>query len=286
LTRPAATRRTVYLYGGHTEHSLAPTLWNFTFGRLGMAAEYVPMNVAAGDLADEVKRLQQDDVIGANVTIPLKETAAGLATRPDHDVLATGATNWLSSDAGVLHAANTDAVAARELTAGTWQQALLLGAGGGAAAVAAGLRGHTSRIVVADVDAARARRLRDRIRSWGVAAEAVDWEDRRRPVGSSDVLVNATPLGMAGELADDSPVEASWLSEQRVYDLVYAPTETPLARIVRERGLPMIDGLAHLYTQAVALLPYMGIDGSAADILAEGISEAFNGRSFVHWPAS
>ena len=277
--------RHVYLFGGHTQHSFAPTLWNYTFERLGVDADYIAENVEDADLPDAVTRILDPDVMGANVTIPLKEAAAGLAHRTDPDVAATGATNWLYAKGTVLHAANTDVVAARQLTEGSWRQAIILGAGGGGAAVAAGLSAYTNRILVADIDGARALALRDRIRSWGTLADAVDWDGRRESVASSDVLVNATPLGMAGALSEATPVEVAWLSDSiRVYDLVYAPHETPLARAARMLGLPLIDGLAHLYEQAVALLPLMGVnDPKGAVVLAEGVNEAFAGRTGTDW---
>lgn len=280
-------KKHVYLFGGHTQYSSAPGLWNYTFARLGIDADYIAANVDAADLAHAVTRLHDADVIGANVTIPLKEAGARLA-RPDADVLATGATNWLFSEAGALKAANTDVIAARRLTKGSWKQVLILGAGGGGAAVAAGISDYAGRILVADVEGKRARALRDRIRSWGTSAETVDWGTRRQFVASSDVLVNATPLGMAGELANASPIDPSWLFEStHIYDLVYAPTNTPLARTARELGLPLIDGLAHLYEQAVALLPLMRItDRAASRVLAEGIALAFEGRTHMDWSIS
>lgn len=275
----------VYLFGGHTQHSLAPSLWNYSFAHLGINADYIPANVEKTDIAQAVTRLHDADVIGANITIPLKEVGARLARRPDADVVATGATNWLYSEAGVLNAANTDAIAAKRLTKGSWTQVMILGAGGGGAAVAAGVSDYASRILVTDVDGERALALRDRIRSWGTSTEAVDWGDRRQFIALSDVLVNATPLGMAGALAELSPVDPAWLSEQtHVYDLVYAPTDTPLAQTAKDLGLPLIDGLAHLYEQAVGLLPLMGVtNDTASRVLGEGIARAFAGRTPTDW---
>ena len=67
--------------------------------------------------------------------------------------------------------------------------------------------------------------------------------------GECDLLVNATPLGMTGkeEFADFRFLEGchGW-----VYDLVYQPRETALLAAARERGLPVIGGLALLHAQA------------------------------------
>lgn len=277
----------VYLFGGHTEHSLAPALWNYVFGKLRQNCAYVPVSTEAEALADEVLRLRHPSTIGANVTIPLKEAAASIADVTDEDVRLTGATNWLSWRRGSLCAANTDVTAARKLTIEASGQVLLLGAGGGAAAVAAGMRTNVENIVVADVDGRRAQNLRDRIASWGTECTVVKWSERRFALPSSDVVVNATPLGMSGPLADASPIEPTWLSGPiRVYDLVYAPSRTPLQHHASALGLPLVDGLAHLYEQAVDLLPHMNLTPEAVILLEEGISAAFPGRRRTDWSSA
>lgn len=78
---------------------------------------------------------------------------------------------------------------------------------------------------------------------------ACSWELLPSAAAQCRLLVNATPLGMAGRepFADFRFLERcrGW-----VYDLVYEPRETALLAEARARGLPVIGGLALLYAQA------------------------------------
>jgi shikimate dehydrogenase len=156
----------------------------------------------------------------------------------------------------VLHGDNTDALgfvgsldqAAGEAWAGTTRAALVLGAGGAARAVAAGLldRG-VPRLLVTNRTAQRAREVAaldpDRI-------AVVPWDEREAALAGVDLLVNATSLGMAGQapLAIDL---AALPPGAIVADIVYAPLETPLLAAARARGLRAVDGLGMLLHQAV-----------------------------------
>jgi shikimate dehydrogenase len=70
------------------------------------------------------------------------------------------------------------------------------------------------------------------------------------PIPAVDLLVNASAIGGA---AADFDFDLRWLpSTAIVYDIVYAPLETPLLAAARKRGLRTIDGLAMLIGQAAA----------------------------------
>ena len=68
-----------------------------------------------------------------------------------------------------------------------------------------------------------------------------------------DVIINATPVGMAGvgkhasggsaKSAPASPLEANEINARYVFDLVYNPIETPLLRLARQKGIPVITGV-------------------------------------------
>jgi 3-dehydroquinate dehydratase/shikimate dehydrogenase len=64
-----------------------------------------------------------------------------------------------------------------------------------------------------------------------------------------DVIINATPVGMAGivkagaKSVPVSPLEAGEINARYVFDLVYNPIETPLLRMARQKGIPVITGV-------------------------------------------
>ena len=81
--------------------------------------------------------------------------------------------------------------------------------------------------------------------------------DARLPEAA--LLVNASPLGMKGQeplMLDLAPLPGDAL----VYDLVYAPIETPLLKAARMRELETVDGLEMLVGQAaIAFELFFGV---------------------------
>jgi 3-dehydroquinate dehydratase/shikimate dehydrogenase len=59
---------------------------------------------------------------------------------------------------------------------------------------------------------------------------------------SFDVLINATPCGMAGN-KQSLPIEANELNASLVFDMVYNPMDTPLLKLAKHRGIPTVSGV-------------------------------------------
>ncbi len=134
-----------------------------------------------------------------------------------------------------------------------------------ARAIVAALADEGFTLVLAARDPAKARALLDELAPKG-EHHAVDlahfapetdfaFDDRQ---GLLDLIVNASPLGMAGQppLAFDfshAPPGSV------IYDIVTHPLDTPLLAEARERGFPTVDGLAMLIGQAaVAFEKFFG----------------------------
>jgi len=56
------------------------------------------------------------------------------------------------------------------------------------------------------------------------------------------VLINSTPCGMAGN-KQALPIKENELNAGLVFDMVYNPLETPLLKLARQRGIPVVTGL-------------------------------------------
>jgi shikimate dehydrogenase len=125
---------------------------------------------------------------------------------------------------------------------------LVLGAGGAARAVIAGLLGEgVSHIAIANRTEARGRSLAEH---FGEKVSSYPWAAIPRHLPACDLVVNTTLLGMAGQPPleidlDGLPPGAA------VADIVYVPLETDLLRQARARGHPVVDGLGMLLHQAV-----------------------------------
>jgi shikimate dehydrogenase len=133
---------------------------------------------------------------------------------------------------------------------------LLVGAGGAGRAIglACGEAGAAA-ITVADLDAGRSDWLVERIRAHYPACEV-----RSGPavVGDHDVLINATPVGMAE--GDGLPADIGALSSaMTVIDIVPYPENTPLLAAARAAGAKAIPGAAMTNGQARAILEFFGL---------------------------
>jgi shikimate dehydrogenase len=98
----------------------------------------------------------------------------------------------------------------------------------------------------------------------GVAAEA----------GEADLVVNATPLGMAGSGLDQRlPVDPADLGPgQLVVDLVPNPAITPLIEAARQRGAVATNGLGMVVHQAaIAFRMWTGEDPPLAVMSAAAV---------------
>jgi shikimate dehydrogenase len=240
--------------GWPVAHSRSPLIHNHWIGELGLNAAYRREAVPPERFADFVQRLSEHGYVGANVTLPHKETALRLS-EADSRAQAVGAANTLWLDNGLLRATNTDVegfVANLDATAPGWDRgldtALVLGAGGAARAVVFALieRG-IARICVLNRNFERAEALR---RQFGDRADPHRFEQASALLGDAGLLVNTTTLGMTGQpplelLLDRLPDAAV------VADIVYSPLETELLKAARSRGLRAVDGLGMLLHQAV-----------------------------------
>jgi shikimate dehydrogenase len=280
---PLNPERELALLGTGIAHSLSPPTWNGVFQELALPWRYGLLDVGADGLDDALARLRDGRVWGYNVTMPHKAWAFGVATRPDDRAQRARVANWLAADGDDLVAANTDAEGAGALlnAAGPIRHALVLGAGGAAAAILVALEARTFRVSLANRTRARADELAARATSWLPELRVIDWAARGEAADDADLIVNATSFGMASE--PGSPLDA--LPERdalHVYDLVYGHGTTPLVAQALERGAAVADGLAHLEAQAVALLPHLGLPTDHAAKVRAHLTRAA-GRPPLRW---
>jgi len=205
---------TVLLLGDPVAQSLSPALQDAAFTALGLACRYLARQVLPAQLAPVIDEIRANDrILGANVTIPHKESVVPLLDDLDDLALRIGAINTISRRGSTLKGWNTDVQGfARALNESGYSAAgkrvAIIGAGGAARAVAAALQPAAEVWVIAR-NLEQARRLcRDlQIERGGPA----DMNQLRETVARAELVVNATPT-------DLPPV--SWLRpEQRFFDL-------------------------------------------------------------------
>lgn len=252
MTRPYAE-----VIGDPIAHSKSPLIHNFWLGKLGIDAEYRACHVRADELANYFARRRGDaEWRGCNVTVPHKIAAMREVDAVDPNALEIGAINTVIFRQGHSLGINTDDVGfidpLRDLPA-TISSATVIGAGGAARAILAALQAmKVERVTLINRDQSKAYALS---LEFPFIRTFMPLENGMNPE-PSDLIVNATSLGMIGQPSLDVD-----LSRQErgtlVYDIVYAPLETPLLKQARERGLRTIDGLGMLVGQAAAAFEFI-----------------------------
>jgi shikimate dehydrogenase len=258
--------RLVGVIGSPITHSLSPLLHNAAFAALGLGGTWhsLAFEVAPGHAADALEAMRRVDISGLSVTMPHKADVVPLVDECTEVAKRLDAVNCIVRTEGVLLGANTDGEGfVASLARGAdfnpaGRRCVVIGAGGAARAVVLALAdGGASRISVVNRTPERAATA---AALAGRAGSVVSPGERplADAVGSADLVVNATPFGMA----DASPAGADpWLvapqllhEGQVAADLVYAPRPTRWLVEAAAAGARSVDGLGMLVHQAAAQL--------------------------------
>jgi 3-dehydroquinate dehydratase/shikimate dehydrogenase len=224
--------------GNPIAHSLSPLMHNTAFRRENVNAVLIPLKTHK--LADLLNLARELPLAGVAVTMPLKqEVLAHLATS-DPLTGRIGACNTLRMGAdGKIVGFNTDvAGVVRPLEKRLrlkGAKIAVLGAGGAARAAVFGLVDQGAEVFIVNRTHENAVKL---------AREAKAHALKREQFAKNrfDVLINSTPCGMAGN-KQPLPIAADELNADLVFEMVYNPLETPLLKLAKERGIPVVSGL-------------------------------------------
>jgi shikimate dehydrogenase len=246
--------------GDPIEHSLSPTIHNAAFDHLKLDFVFLAFRVKAADLENAVRGMRGLGIHGLNVTMPHKSTVIGYLDEVDSTVKFLGSANTVLNKDGVLSGFNTDGVGALKAlrengVALSEKKVLLLGAGGAAKAIAFSLAEEVGELAILNRAAEKAKKLAEalgRIFNKKIVGGALSSDAIAKNLQDSDVLINATSVGMHPE-DNQSIVASQWLrSDLTVMDIVYNPVETKLARDAKAAGAKVISGVEMLIYQGAA----------------------------------
>lgn len=229
------------LIGRRLGHSYSQRWFEELFARLGLNdCSYQLFELSSVDHLREWAF--SSNILGFNVTIPYKQAIIPHLDALDPMATDIGAVNCVTVEQSRLIGYNTDALAFKQ-TLGTkhFQQALILGTGGAARAVAYAL----DRLDTPYTFVSRHPELH--LDSIGYTQLAT------LHLPPSTLIVNATPVGMFPDV-DKSPFDPATLhtphSTFHFYDLVYNPSPTLFLRQAAALGASTQDGLEMLHRQA------------------------------------
>ncbi|MEO3933495.1 shikimate dehydrogenase [Micrococcaceae bacterium Sec7.4] len=274
-------RFVVGLLGAGIGGSLTPGLHEAEADSLGLTYTYRVIDLdAIGQQADRSAALVRSAADlgydGLNVTHPSKQLVQdGLdALSPDARIL--GAVNTITFHDGKAVGHNTDHTGfigglRSGLPGAATNSVVQIGAGGAGAAVAFGLlRAGAQRLVIADIEPARAESLAARLAPHFPDSEltVTRTDSLSRSLREADGLVNSTPIGMVGH--PGVPLDLDLLHPGLwVADVIYRPLETRLISAARERGCAVLDGGRMVVGQAAAAFElFTGIPADADRMLA------------------
>ena len=252
--------------GDPVAQSKSPAIHGFWLEKLGIEAEYRATRVGLEGVEGFLRERQDDpDWLGCNVTMPHKLAVLPLLSRTEPLARRVGAVNTVHrAQDGRLVGRNTDVAGFLEPLEPLlekrhlFRMARVLGTGGAARAIVAGLAHAGFTIVLAGRDPAKARAILDELAPDGehhaaplghfAAPTDFEFDDRE---GCCDLVVNASPLGMRGQ----PPLVFDWSHAPPgsvAYDIVTDPVDTDFLKGARDAGLRTIDGLSMLIGQAAA----------------------------------
>jgi shikimate dehydrogenase len=250
---------------------------NAAFRALELDWVYVAFDVAPGRVASALNSAEALGIEGLSVTIPHKETVASVLDKLSPLATALGAVNTVVREPdGSLRGENTDGpgfLRALEHDEGfdpAAKRCVVIGAGGAARAVVKSLAdAGAAEVVVVNRTPERAEAvaaLAGRCGRVGAAAEAA----------AADLVVNATPIGMAGTGTEaEVPLDPTPLGTgQLVVDLVPNPPITRLVEEARAQGAVAVNGLGMLVHQAaLAFRMWTGEPAPVAVMSAAALAE-------------
>lgn len=245
---------TYAVIGDPIDHSLSPNIHSAAFRELNMEHSYIAYRIPKGELEEGIDALKKIKIAGFNVTIPHKIEMMKFLDKMDESCSIIGAVNTVSNEDGVLKGYNTDMdgflepIKKRNADIKN-SNVLLLGAGGAARAIVAGLaKEHAKSITIANRTTDNARKLAEFSQKIGLESKFINI-DNIKNVKEYNIIINATSIGLKNE---PSPISLDDINAKTiVYDIVYMPMNTDFLKKAKEKDAVIIYGYEMLLGQAV-----------------------------------
>ena len=241
--------------GDPIDHSLSPFMHGAVIEKHGFDALYIPVRVAPDETARFAGSAAFLGFCGFNATMPHKLRLLDIVDELDEKASAYQSVNTVRIRDGKLTGSNTDvdglmtALDRREVPV-RGADVMIIGAGGVAGALVRGFsaRGASS-VKVLNRTLSKARAVAEGIP--GASALVMDKENLSETASGADLIVNCTPLGMAGVQEDFT--DLSFLDDTKAFvaDLVYNPWQTSFLKYAEKRGLETMNGMPMLICQGL-----------------------------------
>lgn len=242
-------------------HSISAVIQKAGLKSIGLEGSYDVMETPPEDLINKIKFIKTNGYNGFNVTIPLKVPMSLFLDDIDDYANIAGCVNTVKvGDDKSFFGYNTDIYGFKKAIPETinlaGKNASILGTGGASRAAVVGLAEKG----VKEIDFYTRNIINSRQTLEYVRAKFPEINfnvyqiQNIRSLEGTSIVVNATPIGMKGFMADQMPLEKTDLDklnpETLIYDIVYNPVKTVLIQEAQKRGLQTVGGLDMLIYQA------------------------------------
>jgi shikimate dehydrogenase len=288
------------LIGYPLKHSVSPYFQQAALDYYGLDIRYEAWETTPAKLPGIVKNLKEPQNLGANVTVPYKQTVLPLLDGVDDLASSIGAVNTIVKKEDKLVGSNTDAYGfiealdkERHFDPGG-KNVVMLGAGGVARAVSfALLQRKIAALAITDGVFERASVLAEdlvghsgdassRSKDSEPGVSAFEWQNlgSARTLAGCDLIIHCTTIGMKDSPQEgQSPLRLEVIPKDvLVYDVVYNPSLTPLLRLAQEAGADTLGGLPMLVYQGAASFKLWLGKEAPVDIMLERAKEMLAGR--------
>ena len=260
MTSITGKTRVCGVIGDPIEHSLSPIMQTAAFEALNLDYVFLAFKVKPARVEDAVNGMRALNIRGLNVTMPHKSKVINFLDRVDLSAQIVNSVNTILNKESLLFGFNTDGVGAlRALKENgvelKGRKVLLLGAGGAARAIAYTMAKEADELAILNRTVKQAQaitKLLEKSCNKKIVAGSLSLSDVQRNLQDSDILINATSIGMK-PTAEESPVAPKLLRPNlAVMDIVYNPLETKLAKDAKAAGAKVVSGIEMLIYQGAA----------------------------------
>ncbi len=247
-----------------------------------LAWRYLTIEVDPRRLEEAVRGARAMGFAGFNCTIPHKVAVIPYLDELAESARLIGAVNCVVRKGERLIGENTDGrgflTSLRRLVEPRGLRFVLFGAGGAARAIGVELAlAGAARITVVNRGEQRRRELAGVLGKAGLKdVQDVAWQGRFRIPQNTDVVINATSIGLFPDVDAELPIDfGTLLPGMVVSDVIPNPPQTHLIRAAQKRGCRVIDGLGMLVNQGViGVKLWTGIEPDPA-VMRAALEEVF-----------
>lgn len=248
----SAKHKICLVVGDPIEHSLSPQMHSSGYQALGIDDRFVFLaaKVSIENIAYLVTSIKTLGILGVSCTLPHKTAVIDYLDEIDPVAKKIGAVNTLVNKGGKVKGFNTDWLGIvkplEQLIDIKNKKVALIGAGGGARAVAYAIDIKGGRLMVFNRSVEKGQALAKEFNGQSFNLDEIAL------VKTADIIINATSVGMKPE-QNKTPIPKEYLcKEQIVFDIIYNPMETRLLKEAKSKGAKIIYGLEMLLEQGVA----------------------------------